>query len=322
MNPKVSFTLVGLFVIALGITLSAGVVWLSASSADKGYNTYVTYLNESVGGLSLNASVSYNGVEVGRVRLIELDHDNPQQVRVLMEIEEDVPIMEDTTAMIASQGITGVSHIELSGGTADSQPLQAREGERYPEIQTTPSLFVRLDQTISGLVVELTGAAASLTGVAERIEAILSEDNQAAISGTLTNVEELTASMEDIFVDVAIVVGNVATASNELPNIFAEVTDTIAAYEDTADSFTSAGDAVAETAESIADAVDDITESLTTILADLTPFSRGVPANLVSLVDELSQLGASLRRVVQDVERNPNMLLFGRPEGSPGPGED
>lgn len=322
MNPKVSFTLVGLFVIALGITLSAGVVWLSASSADKGYNTYVTYLNESVGGLSLNASVSYNGVEVGRVRLIELDHDNPQQVRVLMEIEEDVPIMEDTTAMIASQGITGVSHIELSGGTADSQPLQAREGEQYPEIQTTPSLFVRLDQTISGLVVELTGAAASLTGVAERIEAILSEDNQAAISGTLTNVEELTASMEDIFVDVAIVVGNVATASNELPNIFAEVTDTIAAYEDTADSFTSAGDAVAETAESIADAVDDITESLTTILADLTPFSRGVPANLVSLVDELSQLGASLRRVVQDVERNPNMLLFGRPEGSPGPGED
>ena len=321
MNPKVSFTLVGLFVIALGIALSAGVVWLSASTADKGYETYVAYLNESVSGLNLNASVNYNGVEVGRVRHIELDQDNPQQVRVVMEVESGVPIMEDTVATIASQGITGVSHIELSGGSSDSQPLQAGEGEEYPVIQTVPSLFTRLDQTISGLVVELTGTAASLTDVAERIEAILSEDNQAAISGTLTNVEELTAKLEEIFLDVAVVVENVATASDQLPIIFEEVTDTIGAYEDTADSFTEAGDAITETAEGIADAVDDISESLTTTLADLTPFSRGVPANFVSLVDELSQLSSSLRRVVQDVERNPNMLLFGRPEVSPGPGE-
>ena len=124
MRPKVSFMLVGAFVIALSAALVVAVVWLSTASADKAYDTYVMY-PPSVSGLNPNATVSYNGVEVGRVTEIELDRDDPSRVRVLLEVESGTPIKTDTVGVVAASGITGVAHISLSGGSAEAPLLEA-----------------------------------------------------------------------------------------------------------------------------------------------------------------------------------------------------
>ena len=50
----------------------------------KGYDTYQTYMTESVSGLSLNAPVRYRGVEVGRVRRIALAPGNVEQVQLTL----------------------------------------------------------------------------------------------------------------------------------------------------------------------------------------------------------------------------------------------
>ena len=51
----------------------AGVLWLASGTYyRKAYDTYETYMTESVSGLNLNAPVRYRGVEVGRVRQIML----------------------------------------------------------------------------------------------------------------------------------------------------------------------------------------------------------------------------------------------------------
>ena len=54
---------------------------------------------------------------------------------------------------------------------------------------------------------------------------------------------------------------------------------------------------------------------------ELTRFSRDTSAQIGQALYELQRLGEALRRLVQQVEKNPNMLLLGRPRPQPGPGE-
>jgi phospholipid/cholesterol/gamma-HCH transport system substrate-binding protein len=321
MRPKVSFMLVGAFVLLLGLAFVAGVVWLSSSGGDASYKTYYVYMTESVSGLNPNATVSYNGVAVGYVSDIRLDLENPQQVRVTLLIEEDAPVKVDTVATLASQGITGIANVELSGGTAESARLIAGPGEEYPVIQTRPSLFTRLDQSITGLVDELTGAAESLGEVADRVEGLLNEGNQQAIGDILAHVEEFTGELNVIAREVTTATRNVAEASAGLPGVVSAAERTVSDFGDSADSLEAAGDAVGAAADSLASSVGEVADGVNHLLADLTPLSRGAPAQLVHLVDELQLLSASLRRIAQDVERNPDMLLFGRGDQERGPGE-
>lgn len=321
MNPKVSYTLVGAFVMVLGAAIVASIVWLSSAGGEKTYDTYVTYMSESVSGLSINARVSYNGVEIGRVASIDLDHDDPSRVRLELEIESESPIKTDTIAKLATSGITGVAHVELSGGTAEASRLEAASGEEHPVIESQPSLFVRLDASITTLVDELTGAASSLTDVAERVEALLDEDNRAAIDGILENVRVFTGELEGIANDVAVVTTNLAEVSDDLPALMDSAETTMAAFEASALSLDEAGADVSAAANSLETSVEGVAEGVNRVLSDLTPFTRGVPSRLVYLVDELQMLASTLRRIAQDVENSPDVLLFGRRDFVRGPGE-
>ncbi|MBN1944431.1 MAG: MCE family protein [Bradymonadales bacterium] len=321
MNPKVRYTLVGLFVMVLGIVLAAGIVWLSTAKGKKGYIVYMAYVHESVSGLNPNASVTYSGVDVGRVTDIKLDREDPQRVKLMLEIEDWVPIKEDTVATLVTQGITGIAHVELRGGTRESPPLQVDPEEGYPVIETVPSLFTRLDLSITGLVDDLRSAITSLEGVADRITLILNEENQQEIATIMAHVADLTETLTRIALtvdstmhEVETTTRNVSLASNALPNLVDRVTRTVRAYENT-------GEAITVTAGAVTLAVEDVVSIMRETQADLAPFSRGLPSQIVGLVGELQRLGASLSRLVQDLERDPSMLLFGRPVMAPGPGE-
>lgn len=61
MDPRVNYTLVGLFVVGLGVALAAVIIWLSGGTEDKVYQTYVAYVYESVAGLNPRAPVKYRG---------------------------------------------------------------------------------------------------------------------------------------------------------------------------------------------------------------------------------------------------------------------
>jgi len=149
MEEKVNFAVVGVFVLVLGTALIGGVLWLSSGgSYGTSYDVYQTYMKESVAGLNLNASVRYRGVEVGHVQKIALAPGNVEQVQLTLAIESGTPIKVDTVAVLTTQGLTGISFVELLGGSRDAPVLQAKNGESYPVINTGPSLMVRLDESL------------------------------------------------------------------------------------------------------------------------------------------------------------------------------
>lgn len=321
MRPKVRYMLVGAFVLLLGAALVTILVWLSAARGDESYKTYVAYMTESVAGLNENAKVQYNGVGVGHVGSIELDVDDPSRVRLTLEIEDGTPIRTDTVATLTSSGITGVARVELSGGTADAGPLRAAEGQEHPIIQTTPSLFVRLDESISGLVTELTGAAESLTQVANRVEGLLDDENSDTITAILENVETFTQDLEGITEQVSSVTGNVERASAELPAVIRRAEQVLAAYEVSAGSIDQAGRDISAAAMGLDHSVAGVADGVNRAITDLSPLTRGTSSQLVHLLDEVQRLAATLRRVSEDIQENPEMILRGRPEAVRGPGE-
>ncbi len=328
MRSKTSYTLVGLFVILLGGGLVTTVVWLIGSSTDKAYDTYVAYMRESVWGLSPNSTVSYRGVNVGRVIDISLDGDNPERVRLLMNIERGTPIREDTVAILSTQGLTGIAHVELTGGSRDSPPLGAEPGQRYREIQTGPSLFVRVDTAVTILTDELSESAARLSEVARRLESTLDEDNRRALAATLANVETVTSVLverrDEIGKSVASLsstLRNTATASRDVPKLVSEARTMVS----TADRALGSFDAVAARADETLARLDEVATELNTLVkgtrTDMQLFTRNTPADVDGLITELRALSQALQRVTRELEQDPAMLVFGRSGARPGPGE-
>src|SRR5208283_5551507 len=146
MEARVNFVLVGTFVIVLTTALIAGLLWLSSGKYyHKSYDTYLTYMTESVSGLNLNAPVRYRGVDVGRVRQIALAPGDVEQVQLTLDIDRGTPIKEDTEAVLDTQGLTGIAFVDLTSGHRGSPPLRAQPGEAYPVIKSRPSLMTRLE---------------------------------------------------------------------------------------------------------------------------------------------------------------------------------
>ncbi len=189
METKVSYSIVGAFVLVLTAVMVAVVLWLASGGAwQKDYDYFWAIENESVAGLNLNAPVKYNGVDVGKVTRIDLDRANPQRVTLTFAIEHHTPVKEDTIAVLKSQGLTGITYVELSGGTQASPPLIAFAPNRYPVIQTKPSLSARLENV-------LTSVLGKVDSTSNNINAILSPDNQAAFKNILSNTAQATAKL-------------------------------------------------------------------------------------------------------------------------------
>ena len=188
MNAKVNYILLGLFVLLLGTAMIGAILWLGSGGPRKNYDRYLVYMTESVSGLSKDAAVKYQGVDIGRVRDISLNPKNPKQVRLLLEIERGTPIKEDTVAILETQGLTGLATVNLTGGERGSKDLTKQEGEEYPVIKSKPSLLGRLDKSLSQLIENLTESST-------RFNTLLKDENQAAFSKSLKNLEILTSNL-------------------------------------------------------------------------------------------------------------------------------
>lgn len=305
MESKVNFAVVGAFVLILGALLIGGVLWLSSGkSYRKAYDTYLVYMSESVSGLSLDAPVRYRGVQVGGVRRIALAPGNAELVQLTLDIEHGTPVKQDTVATLRVQGLTGIAHVELSGDSRDAPPLQPGPGEKYPVIRTGPSLMLRLDTAVTALLTNLNRSS-------ESVNALLDEENRVALRRILANLERLSGTLAAHAgeIDAGLsrasrTVKNTeqltALANAELPQLLQRIQRSTDAFDRMANETARAGSSAANTVESVR--------------AEALPEAR-------QAIIELRELTASLRRFSETLERNPGMLLQGRPAVPPGPGE-
>ncbi len=188
MQSKINYTIVGLFVLILSIILIVIPIWLITGLSNTQYKTYIVYMNESVAGLSKKADVKYNGVQVGYVKEVSLNPDNPQQVKLTLDIEATISIHEDTVAILNTQGLTGIAYIGLKGGSPSSPLLKARSKHADPIIQSAPSLLFRLDETIRHLTL-------SIQRVSKDMQTLLSAENQRSVTHILQHLDKVSGTI-------------------------------------------------------------------------------------------------------------------------------
>jgi phospholipid/cholesterol/gamma-HCH transport system substrate-binding protein len=308
----VNYTVVGAFVIALGAALIAAVLWLAAGGAwRQKVDLYLTMMEESVAGLSVNAPVKFNGVDVGQVRSIRLDPSNPERVILTLAIQRGTPITVDTLAMLKTQGLTGISSIELAGGAPGSAPLLAKAAGEWPVIPSKPSLSARLEDV-------LTTVLAKVERTSTTLDDLLSEGNRAAVTSSLTDIAALTHTLavRAPAIDAAIsqAAQTLQHANRVAAVMAADLGPVVARVGRSADALEKMGQDTALASAQAASAVVGVGRDVRQLTADTAP-------ELQRLMAELQVLSASLRRFSDAAERNPSSLLFGRGAVAEGPGE-
>ena len=322
MENKVNLSVVGAFVIVLTVAMIAGVLWLASGMYNrKTYDTYETYMTESVSGLTLNSTVRYRGVEVGRVRQIMLAPGNVEQVRVRLEIERGTPVKTDTVATLQTQGLTGLAYVELKGGRKDSPVLKAAPGHEVPVIASAPSLMERLETSTPVLM-------ANLTRAVDNLNSLLDDTNRSAVRSTLADLAVLTQTLakRSSTIDAALAsagrtMENTASVSAQLPQLVQRFDRTADALERMATDVSDASASARSTLDSARGTFDLARSTLDGSRAEVAQFTGSALPEARELVAELRGLAATMHRVVDEVERNPGVLLQGRGPAKRGPGE-
>lgn len=319
MEDKVNYTLVGAFVLVLGTALVAGVLWLAAGfSGQKATDAYQAFIEESVAGLDLDAPVKYLGVDVGKVKQITIDPQNPKQVRLGFQIARGTPIRQDSVAVLKTQGLTGIAYVELSGGSAVSPALLPGDGDVPPTIPFKPSLTARLENV-------LTNVLANVDRVSNNLNAVFDADNRAALKTTLADTAALVHNLaaqqghlKAALAGAARTARSAALASEQLTPTLERIAASAAAVERMADSaggaITRAADTAGRTAQAATHTADATTRGVQQLGSETLP-------ELTRLMSELNELSTSLRRLSEQTAGSPNSLLIGSPQPRLGPGE-
>jgi phospholipid/cholesterol/gamma-HCH transport system substrate-binding protein len=320
MEPKVNYSIVGLFIIVLGAALVAVVLWLGKDDYRAAYDTYYTYMRESVAGLSIDAAVRYNGVDIGSIRDISINADNPEEVRLTLAILRGTPIKADTVAVLVTQGLTGLTTVDLVGGTREAPLLITQPGEAHPVIKSKPSLYARLETSLSRLLSDeaVPLLLANLNGLTRAARVVVDEENRRALRKILADLAKVTttiaahrAHIDRTMVEVAQGTERFAQIAEELERRLPQIIDQTSSSMGSFQKMTADFGRVAAQLES----------TLTDNRAPVEQFTGQTLADTGALVFELRELTATLQRLAKDLNEEPSMLLFGRARQPRGPGE-
>ncbi len=320
MEPKVNYTLVGLFIALLGVALIAGVLWLSRTDYRGIYDRYYTYMDESVSGLSNDSSVKYRGVDVGRVKEFILDPADPERVRIALDLVRGTPVKEDTVAVLETQGLTGITTVNLTGGNRDAPVLKAKPGENFPIIKSRPSFYAQLSGSLSRLTAneQLPALLVNLNNLTQEARGLLDAQSRAEFKRALADLAQITKVIAGRRMELAdsIVKADAAMErfaavgkklDDRLPELLTETTASVRALRDATNEIARAGGAFGSTIEGSR--------------ADIAQFTGQTLPESGLLIGEVRQLTATLQRLASELEREPSALVFGRARPVLGPGE-
>jgi phospholipid/cholesterol/gamma-HCH transport system substrate-binding protein len=304
METRASHVLIGSFMLLMVAALFGFIIWLAR--LDKGSNQeFDIFFRGSVTGLSNGAAVQFNGVPVGQVRRIALVKDDPGAVRVRISVSEDTPVLQGTTAILDSQGLTGIAFVQLRGGYKGQAPIQKQEGEEVPRIPAAPS-------SLSSLLTNAPQLLEQASVAVTRLGILLNDENRKNIGGMLKNLNTVSSG--------------IARKTPELERAIASLDVTMAELRGASDSVRQLADTTNQTMQAelpptmqelrgVAKRMQQTADNLDAAIADARPglasFSDTTVPEVNRLVVDLRALSRSLQTTSEKFEGGLGPALFG-----------
>ncbi|HEX7971418.1 MAG TPA: MlaD family protein [Thiobacillus sp.] len=312
METEGRYTLVGALVLVAVALMTAAIVWLAGAADTIAYQTYTIYFRkQSLDGLALGSPVKMRGIKIGTVDGYRFAQGGDEVVSVTARIDEGVPVHQGAAAYIKRNLVTGIAAVEIDNGPSNAPLLnEAPKGERYPVIAEGSSNIDKVATAVSRLAV-------NGEQVLERMNTLLSEDNQRAIRQTLANLNELS--------------GHLAANKQNLDAALQGIRDASAEFRTASASI---GQAATRAEGSLTGVGQNADAALKQTVAALATLQRD--ASLISeRIQQLSETGTlEMTNVSRDVRTsadaltaagqrlsNPRAILFGPGQKQLGPGE-
>jgi phospholipid/cholesterol/gamma-HCH transport system substrate-binding protein len=218
MEPRAHHFLIGLFTIITAAAALIFALWLGKTSNEREWAWYEVAFDYTVGGLAEGNPVLYNGVNIGDVVSMRLLRDSPGEVRVLVRVDETIPMHEDTRASLVLANITGSMSIEFSGGSQNS-PLLIGSRENPPIIDAQRS-------ALSGLLDNSQMLMNKADQLLRNANQLFSADNIEQVSAILSNTREASetlvrksAALDELFANLNQASGNASQAANQIAEV-------------------------------------------------------------------------------------------------------
>ena len=296
METRSNYVMVGAVTVALLAGVLLFIVWLAGLS-NKATKCYDIYFAQGVGGLNKGSNVSFSGVPVGQVGKISLLPNRPEFVWVRVEVDEQTPVLQGTSAQIHGVGFTGVSEIQLTGAERGRPAIEQVGPQGCPVIPATSG-------GISALLNSAPELIDRIQRLTERLTELLSDKNQNSISDILENIDVTTQELRKhapemgrTIADIQIAAHNAGIAANN-----------VAALSNNANQLvTQDGRPAIQNLNKAIISAQQAADNLNAMVSDARPgvqnFSKSTLPEANKLVHDLRELSQSLQAVSNRVNQ-------------------
>lgn len=317
METKANYVLVGIFTLAVTMAAFGFVYWAARFGDGSDALPLEIRIPGSVTGLSKGSQVLFNGIKVGDVRQLFLDPLNPNMVIVQTEVNGSTPITRSTKAELSSQGLTGISFIELKGGSLMEPNLmaEAEKGGYVARINADPSIFTdlmatakdifgRTERVLSGLEGFVNDARGPLTDTVNNTK--IFTDALAKNADLISAIGDNAGEVQKTIQEAREMMTRLNEASKRVDGIMAKV-DKMLSPDDRDGVVAQAKSALA----SIQQTSDNLNKRIGPIADNLTTFSGKGLSDMQSVVVESSRSLQRIEQSITDLERDPQRIIFG-----------
>ena len=296
METRSNYVMVGAVTLAMLVGLLLFVVWIAGLS-NKATRCYDIYFAQGVSGLNKGSGVTFSGVPVGQIQEVSLLPSRPEFVWIRIEVDDETPVLQGTTAQIKGVGFTGVSEIQLGGAVKGARPITQVGPQGCPVIPASSGGLGALLNSAPELIDRI-------QRLTERLTELLSDENQNAISDILENVDRSTKVLAERAPDLADAIGDARIAAKQAgvaAEKWGQVADTTNVVLEE-----NAKPAVENLNKAIA-SVQRAAENLDAVMADARPgvqnFSKSTLPEANRLIRDLRELSQALKGVSERVEQ-------------------
>jgi len=307
MYSKVSYTVIGIFVMLFTAGIIFFAFWLGNTGFQEDYDLYLLRTKESVSGLSKDSGVKLKGVDIGTVSDIRVNPKNIEEVEITLKITKGIPIKEDMQGTISMFGLTGLSYVEIEGGTNSAKTLHPTEGE-LPVIQSGSSFLGQLKNSFEDL-------SEKLIVILERGEELFSDENLKNFTALLDNANKVAAKGTDVEEKMITTLDEAESAIKEFKASFAKLSKNFDAL---------AVDLHKEMKPSLKK-FDSMTKSIDELALEIKKTVNRGDYNMQKImqptISDLRVLSEQLDALTRQLRESPSDLLYKSSRPRRGPGE-
>ena len=316
MENKAHALAAGIFVVALTVMLLVLGAWLTRDSGPR--DAYEISTRESVTGLQEQAPVRYRGVDVGKVTRIGFDPKTQGNVLIRLEIGNGAPVSADTFATLSFQGVTGLAFVQLDD-SGKPAPLLKPDNDAPPRIPLRPGLLAKLTEKGEKILDQV-------EQITTRVNVLLDDKGGKGLPTAVANVSQAAADLSTLSRNVdQTLAAQFGPRKVDIPSLVKRTDSALASLRDTSEETRSTIHEIGVTARRLNEKdgpIDRLSEGTQALSHAADSFNAATLPRINRVTEDTTRAVRQLSRTVNNINDNPQSLIFGTGRIEPGPGEE